>query len=851
MTGSFPITTRIHDSLDAALARKRLVFWYDAAGEWSDAFASYAGKGVQKRRVEGNEFANKVVIARSPSQQRFLLYFPSEKPQERDNWLLDLLLAGHEFKADRASLDIQDAGLTLEFRDLAKQHSAFFRSMVRTQKLKEQLRSTDDAHSIRLKMMAVLAGVPADIDKLLLFFLSQLDPAALDLDDPVVALLSDSNSKGTDLLQLVEPFWQAVHRKFRKHGDPHFSSLRDFVTVFFRSVNPLEKQPLLQPHARVFLSFWKDSLSSRPSFEAWSALLADTLQIEAQLADLTDPQLNDDDTFELFDRYTLHRLVQGFQADEPAAKLLELIRSRRSSTWFERHRRGYLAIEQAIELRSLLASTDLSVASLDNGLLLYVERWWRLDQAYRLCIANLRAYGQPGLMEGLKGWVENHYVNNFLLPLSDHWSDQVAKLTTWQAEALPRQKEFHARYVNPLLARGQRVFVVISDALRYEAACELAQQLTHGKGWSAELEALFGALPSYTQLGMAALLPGAQITINPADATVAVDGQSASGTDNRDKILKAHHDGRARAIQAEEFLGLNSRSDGRALTRDNDLIVIFHNRIDQVGDKLNTEASTFEAVEQAFEELQAILRKIANLNGSHVVITADHGFLFQQEAVDGGDKALFPPADALTFKNRRFAYGEEIDPARGLKVFTAQALGFMGTWSAVFPLSLGRFPIKGSGSRFVHGGLSLQEVVVPVIRLKRERKDDSRPVDVEVLRVPAKVTTGKVPVSLFQREATGPKLLPISLRVALYAKADDTLLCEPKTLVFDSTAAEPREREQRLELLLSNAAESYNNQPIELRFERWVAGVNDPVPDPSKTVELKLQRAFGNDFDDF
>jgi hypothetical protein len=111
------------------------------------------------------------------------------------------------------------------------------------------------------------------------------------------------------------------------------------------------------------------------------------------------------------------------------------------------------------------------------------------------------------------------------------------------------------------------------------------------------------------------------------------------------------------------------------------------------------------------------------------------------------------------------------------------------------------------------------------------------------------VKTAKVPVSLFQRDAISPTVLPIRLKVALYAKADGTLLCEPKTLVFDSTAAEPREREQRLELLLSNAAEAYNNQAIELRFERWVAGVNDPVPDPGKTVELKLQRAFGSDFD--
>jgi uncharacterized protein (TIGR02687 family) len=847
---AFPVATRIHESLDVALARKRVVLWYDPSSEWVDAFESYDVKGVEKLRVEGDEFSVKVAISRASLDQRFLLYLPGDKPEEKDNWLLDVLLAGHEFKADRASLDILDTGLTLEYLFLAIDHSLFFRSMENKLKLKEQLRSTDDAASIRLKMMAVLAGVPADIDKLLLHFLSQVDPFILDLDDPVESLLTHKDRKGDDSLQLVKPFWQAVNRKFRKKDEPHFSSLRDFVTVFFRSVNPLEKQPLLQPHARVFLSFWKDSVSSRPAFEAWSSHLADTLQIKAQLADASDTLLGDDDTFEAFDRFTIHHLVQGFQADEPASKLLERLRIRRSSTWFEKHRRGYEAIEQAIQLRSLLTNVDLDVASVDVGLQLYAERWWRIDLAYRLCIANLRAYSQPGLMESLKGWVENHYVNNFLLPLSDHWSDHVGKLTTWHTNALPRQRDFHALYVAPLLSKGQRMFVVISDALRYEAAQELAQLLDKGKGWNTQVEALFGALPSYTQLGMAALLPGSQITINATDATAAVDGQSASGTINREKILKAHTSGRGKAILSGEFLALNSRTDGRALTKDHDLIVIYHNVIDRVGDKRDTEVKTFDAVEQAFEELQAIVRKIANLNGTNVVITADHGFLFQQEAVDDGDMAVFPKADALTFKDRRFAYGTEIDPAKGLKVFTAQALGFTGTWSAVFPLSLRRFPIKGSGKRYVHGGPSLQEVVVPVIKLKRERKDETRLVEVEVLRVPTKVTTPKVPVSLFQRDAITSTVLPIRLRVALYAKADGTMLCEPKTLVFDSRASEPREREQRLELLLSNAAEPYNNQTIELRFERWVVGVNDPVPDPGKTVELKLQRAFGGDFDE-
>jgi hypothetical protein len=106
-----PVAIRIHESLDLAFASKRLVFCYDTAGECADVFDSYAGKDLQKLRVEGNEFASKVLISRSPIQQHFLLYLPKEKPEEKNNWLLDLLLAGREFKADRASLDILDVGL--------------------------------------------------------------------------------------------------------------------------------------------------------------------------------------------------------------------------------------------------------------------------------------------------------------------------------------------------------------------------------------------------------------------------------------------------------------------------------------------------------------------------------------------------------------------------------------------------------------------------------------------------------------------------------------------------------------------------------------------------------------------
>ena len=87
------------------------------------------------------------------------------------------------------------------------------------------------------------------------------------------------------------------------------------------------------------------------------------------------------------------------------------------------------------------------------------------------------------------------------------------------------------------------------------------------------------------------------------------------------------------------------------------------------------------------------------------------------------------------------------------------------------------------------------EVVVPVIKLKRERKDESRVVEAELLRVPAKITTGKLSFGLFQLEAVQPKKrLPLQLRIGLYAKADGALHCAHRTVLLDSAASEARQR---------------------------------------------------------
>ena len=351
---------RIHDSLRTMLNRHRLVFWYDPERQWADAFESFDQPNVHKLKIEGNEFGTKVAIHRDRDRDaHYLLYFPSARPPDNENWLLDML-QGHEYRADRASLAVQEMGLRYELQPVVDAHIKFFGAQKREQALGKLVNAEheDDEHSLRLKMMAVLAGAAPEIDQVVLRLLSK---AADDLEaeptgDPVVTLLGPFG--------LSEPFWQAVQRGFG-YASPG-PTLRDFAITLFQSANPLASSKVLNLHARVFLQQWKDSRDHGSAFTRWATYLEGVLNIQQQLDDLREvQQLGREDVYPSFDRYALSWLCQNFEQSNDA-RLLEVIERRRQSHWYERHRDGYEAVAQAISLRQQLKQAELKVGSLDT-----------------------------------------------------------------------------------------------------------------------------------------------------------------------------------------------------------------------------------------------------------------------------------------------------------------------------------------------------------------------------------------------------------------------------------------------------------------------------------------------------
>jgi uncharacterized protein (TIGR02687 family) len=829
----------VENSLQNAFSRHRIVVWYDPAREWQDDFQGLALDEVEKVTVNNTEFAAKYRILIHEPKRKFLLYIPSAKPRDEENWLLDVVLANYEFRSDKISLYMQEIGLPPEFKDLADEHQPFFARAERREQLKQRFQKDDDGRTVLRRMMAVCVGSSDDaLESILLEFCHRI--ADSDLVDPVDEMLFPS--------RLQQALWQELERTFNYRSNQ--PTLLDFVIEVFRKNAPLDQPSRLNVQAVVFLSRWKDSDRYHESFRTLSARVGAMLNISHHLNQLAAiDTLLDLDAYELIEMRLVHHLRTGLvEGTLKAEAVAALVKRRERSPWFDDYTDLYKALKHAGRLFDLVETFDLRFDSFDDGLRRYTEHWWRADYHYRKFHQFRQAANQQGLLDPVEKRAEGYYVNRFLLPLANYWQEKVDAVPVWSSDILPAQTKFFERLVRPYVTAGQKVFVVISDALRYECAAELQRRIEREDRFKSELKAQLAPLPSVTQLGMAALLPHKTLSLSLDGISAFADGKPTAGTEARNKILESAQNIRACAIQAQEFMSLNTKTEGRVLSRDHDVVFIYHNEIDATGDDVKTEGNVFPAVKVALDTLVALLKKVANVNITNMIVTADHGFIFQQSEVDDSDCLPPLPPHPTVSTTRRYVVGPVVAEVACLRIFKGTDAGLTGDIAIGLVKALGRLPIKGSGKRYVHGGASLQEVVVPVLEVRKTRESDVEQVEVEVQSLPSRITTGQLAIRLYQVQPVAGKVLERTLRVGIYTE-DGTLISESKALKFDSAHEEPRQRETNVVLLLSHEAQRFNNEDVKLRLDEPITGTAQFRLYQERT--LKLSRAFESDFDQF
>lgn len=831
------MSSQIQTALTRLFDKHRIIFWYDTKQELRGDFEAVSIPDVEKLEIANNEYGLKHRILRESPEQKFLLYKEGPQPEDLDNWLLDVQLAHGEFRTDQVAIWLSELELGLEFAEIAQAHTEFFQAIKRKEALKKLLKPDDTAGQLRLKMLAVCAGSEPRMDSVVETLLQQL---AEERDDGIRLI---------ERCGLDSFLWEQLTRFYGYEASE--PSLRDFVIELFKSCYAMgtDGEVKLTGDALVFLKRWKDSRQFEQGFEILSAECAEVLGIEQDLGKRDFRDLVELDYFRLIDQKIISDLVRAVVGRTVTSGDVALwVRQRRQGHWYGEFRHLYEAIEFAARFVQMLGEARLTMDSLSDGVQRYSRSWFQLDQLYRKFTYHVRMSGQASLMGELSEQVENLYSNNYLLKLGDGFQVHVDAAPRWEAYPVVQQKAFFEHWVRPYLRKDKRICVIISDAMRYEIGDELLGLIRQEDRYSAELEPALSTLPSYTQLGMAALLPNKSLAIADNDTgTVLVDGQSSQGTVNRTKILQAALDGRGQAVKAEDFMQLN-REDSRELLKGNDVLYIYHNRIDHTGDKMHSEGQAFEAAEQTLGDLIRLIKKLTAANANNLLITADHGFIYQNRELDESDfLGDAVSGDDIRYRDRRFVLGNGLSASPAFHHFSSEQLGLDGEMEVQIPKSINRLRLKGSGSRFVHGGASLQEVVIPVLKVNKKRQSDVSAVEVDILRGASSViTSGQLAVTLYQSGPVTEKVQPRHLRAGIYTQSGE-LISDSHELSFDLTSENPRERELQVRFVLSRKADEANGQEVFLKLEEQHAGTSHYKE--YKSLRYLMRRSFTSDFD--
>lgn len=836
--------------------RRRIIFWQDEDREFESTLDELELPGVNIIKLTGtNNFAVKKLLLHDDLTGNYLIYNPFSYASPQDNWLRDIELYSEEFRADYYSILMSELNINASpvMRRTVKLYSTFFDNKERVARLRKIGREYQTPLQLHIDIMAVLAGLSGGSAQDV--FIAVLSAG---LDEESNAVLNNIKKFGN-----IEAFWQLV-RKYTGfiHEDDKplgFFSSHVLLTALAQTMNPSVLKGLERFISESNRAYCYSIVHEWRNREDNTALwdLCRTVEQELQLPSRFDKQeietLLTGDIFPSIHEVILKRFFS--EAAEQVVKpdlILKTVENRRTSGWIEHFSDYYDCLYFIAKMQEFYQNNAAGFHIVEPKAVwkLYTEKAFEMDNFYRhfhYAFGCTLKDSNPLLEDKLKHaaeYVEGLYQNWYLKELTGCWtnaiSDNLASLG--YVSEIAKQRDFYSRYIRPLAGKNIRAFVIISDALRYEVAAELCDTLIRTTKGTAKLEAMQAIFPSITKFGMAALLPGRKISVDE-DMGVYVEDMPTSSTQEREKILCASNMSSV-AIQYNDVLSMK-RAERRELVSGKEVVYIYHNTIDAIGDKAPTENKVFEACEDTIQEISNILRIIVNdMQGTDIFITSDHGFLYTYRPLTEGDKISKNTFTGKVYEvGRRYALTEP--SATGEYLLPVQLDGEISgiPVKGYTPQDSTRIKISGGGENYVHGGVSLQELCVPVIVFKNLRTSSKKYVEVsnaelKLLSESRKVSNLLFSLDFFQRQPVGDKVQPCAYTI--YMTDDEGVpVSDRQTVIADRTNLNASERVFRVRFNLKAGA--YDSKKI----YRLVIANDTDVPEE---VEFHIDIAFADDF---
>ena len=529
---------QIIDRLNAEFTgdTRKLVFWYDDKGEFADDMDGIVLENAKVFRLEpDNQFYTKRFLEREDTTTSYLIYAPFPKPDVKENHLEDTMLYSKRFYADRASLLSVDLGIGEKYKPVIEKHIKFFASKERTQRFYDLEIENFNEENILVGMLACICRTKT-----------------CSFEDAVRIVLTEGTLEDNSFLaefekyDLLSAFWKLCEQHFG-YTDPK-PTLEKLVVTMFVTMTDRQLSGEAPQAWKAFVSYkfgniiaFLNNLSNnvlyRDRYDELSAHVATGLHADMVLAGYLPESLVECDSFIEIDQIIVKWIISRLIAEDTGAKLeqydIPAVCDKRMKMHFGRKtENAYRLLKSAYCLIS--AAGYIAPTGFGNIIAQYRKSVYQIDQEYRAFYYSYDAIDDTAAFETLRALVENIYTNEYLSKLLPKWNEGIQESSAMGE--IPLQRDFFRRYV---ANAKERTVVIISDALRYEVGQDLLRRMQDDPKCTVKLDVQLSVLPSYTRLGMAALLPHFTLTMTD-DFRVLADDVLCDDLAGREKVMKMH-----------------------------------------------------------------------------------------------------------------------------------------------------------------------------------------------------------------------------------------------------------------------------------------------------------------------
>lgn len=795
--------------------KRKIIVWYDYDKDFLDIIDEIEINNVKVHKLsKDNYFYTKYILEEEDPKSNYLIYTNSVEEDE-NNWLLDMFLYSESFYADKTSMIMRELNIEDNLRHEFSKYKKFFASAKRCGAFGKVVSKVSENKILELGILAAISKVKN-----------------LDFEEIVKAVIcesinEDENSIYTEMKKYAveDLFWNYCKAYYGFNLED--KSLRKlFAFIVTTALSSYVREESLsslksyigysKPNCIVFIDHWINHKSDSYTYISYADEYEQRYNLSKIIERIDIDEYKEVDILKIFDKEVIKYIIFGLENDrEDYDYFISLLNIRRTKNFYEDFKNIYEALLSYLEMAKLKLELKNSIMQKKASDLVnyYSDTLYKFDYNYRKFYLNYDIRPESEIMNRLKGLVENLYVNWYLSELSTTWNYEITEdyLNNWKVPGVINQRDFYKEKVEKMLDSGDKVFVIISDALRYEIGVELKEKFNSIVVGSSEVEPMITSLPSITKLGMASLLPNKDITIND-NGRVFVDSKDSAGLENRKDILINNFENSI----AVDFNSIpKNKVEFNEYLKGYKLVYIYHNVVDATGDKANTENDTFNAAERAIEDILWLRDKITGwLGGVNIFVTADHGFLYQRSSLEESSKITKENFEIID-RNRRSIISREKKDIEGIFRFNLDYLSKenKGIY-AYIPKSDIRFKTQGAGANYVHGGATLQETIVPLIFYKHKRENyksykEIKEVTLKLLNNRNKVTTADFRLTFFQVEAVSEETASVTYEIYM-VDADDNVISNKEKIIADSRNNRPEERNHIVRMKLKR--KEYNKR---------------------------------------